>query len=206
MGRIDSAFVTRKATATLVILDRAASTVRTEHQFELVARRVDRFYVREYTWVSQEGLERPLVIHSGEEENGIKSHRQHGPVLQGAGAERIAVIDLGRILEVGDSETIEFEHFFISTKPENPWFVGNVAAQGCKHMTLRAVLPLGTGTRVRFRSFRSGADESYRDKPLEPHPVRKLLTPLERPSAWQEYSYEVSNPKPGEKYRIQWDM
>lgn len=206
MGRIDSAFLARRVSATFIALDRSASTVRTEHRFELEAQRADRFYVREYTWVSEEGIERPPVLHSGNEENGVRSHRLQGPVLEGAGADRIAVIDLGRVLEVNETETVELEHFFICTKPKNPGFVGHLASFGCEHITLRAVLPKGAGKRVRSRSFKSGANESYRDVTLSPRPVGPLLTPLHHESDWQEYVYEVPNPKQGERHRIVWDL
>lgn len=206
MGRIDSAFVARRVSATFVSLDRSAATVRTEHRFELEARRSDRFYVREYTWVSEEGLEKLPVVHSGNEENGARSHRLHGPVLEGAGSDRIAIIDLGRVLGRGDTETVELEHFFICTRPKNPGFVGHLATSGCEHITLRAVLPNGAGARVRFRSFRSGADDSYKDEMLEPAPVGPLLSPLQRQDDWREYRKEIARPKLGERYRIVWDI
>lgn len=206
MGRIDSAFVARRVSATFVALDRSAATVRTEHRFELEARRSDRFYIREYTWVSEEGIEKPPLIHSGNEENGVRAHRLQGPVLEGAGADRIAIVDLGRVLEPGETETVELEHFFICTKPKNPGFVGHLATAGCEHITLRAVLPNGAGARVRFRSFRSGADESYRDEMLVPVPVGPLLSHLQRADDWREYKKEIPQPKPGERYRIVWDI
>lgn len=206
MSRIDSAFIARKVAAAFVALDHRASTVRTEHRFELEARRPDRFYVREYTWVSEEGTEKAPEVHSGKEKNGARSHRLHGPVLVGPESERIAVIDLGRVLQEGDVETVELEHFFVCTKPRNPGFVGQVATDGCEQIILRAILPGGAGRRVSFRSFKSGASESYLDEPLEPHEVGPLLTPLERVGDWSEYSREIADPKPGDRYRITWDI
>lgn len=206
MTEIDSAFTTRRVAHTFVALDRSAATVRTEHQFELVARRADRFYVREYTWVSEEGLEKAPIIHSGHEENGMRSHRLHGPIVEGNDGKRLAVIDLGRVVEQGQTETVELEHFFVCTSPKNPGFVGHRARSGCEEITLRAVLPDGAGKRVRFRSFRAGADDSYKDIVLEPTAVGDLLSELQRESDWQEYRYVVTDPIPDERYRIVWDI
>ncbi|WP_139327535.1 hypothetical protein [Microbacterium sp. RURRCA19A] len=206
MGRIDSAFVSRQVTHTFVALDQSSSTVRTEHSFELEAKRPDRFYIREYSWVSKEGIEKPPVIHSGSEDNGVKSHRLHGPVLEGAEAERIAVIDLGRLIGQGEREVVNIEHFFVSTRPENPGFVGHLATEGCEQITLRAILPIGAGQRFTIRSFKSGADRSYRDEALAPLPVGDLLSPLTNRDAWTEYRSVIENPKVGERYRITWDI
>lgn len=206
MGRIDSALTPRRVAHTFIALDHSAATVRTEHRFEVEAERPDRFYIREYTWVSEEGIEKLPTIHSGSEENGARSHRLHGPVLEGAGADRIAVVDLGRLLEKGERETVEIEHFFICTQPKNPGFVGHMTTKGCEYITLRAILPEGAGKRVTFRSFKSGADRSYSDIPLDPQPVGELLSPLSDRGIWLEYRRDVEAPVLGERYRISWDI
>lgn len=203
---IDSAFAVRDVENTFVALDHASSTVRTEHTFQVEALRPHRFFIREYRWVSDEGIEKPPVIHSGSEENGVRTHRLHGPVLKSSDTGRVAVIDLGRLVRPGDIETVQIGHFFISTSPKNPGFVGHLATPGCERIRLRAVLPKNVGSRQSFRSFRSGSESSYRDVPLKAGPVGDLLAPLNNADDWVEYSITVDKPKVGERYRIEWDI
>ncbi|GAA3327938.1 hypothetical protein [Paeniglutamicibacter sulfureus] len=177
------------------VLDSRWMAIRTSHRFELTALRAERFFLRSYTWDNEVGIEKAPMIKTGRNPSGTSSHRLQGPVIVGRGGARLAVVDLGRVFQPGETEVLELDHFFVRTNPDNYGFVGHVAKEDCKEIVLKAVLPARPNLRPRFLCGHTGSDDWAEDDPIEP------ITDLE---SRLEFSHRVINPAQGLRYRIQW--
>lgn len=196
---IDSAFTLLSVTHTYEVLDSKWMSIRTSHIFELEAIRAHRFYFREYFWHNERGIEKPPQVTSGQSEAGVSSHRLHGPVATGPEGYRLAVLDLGRIVEPGETETVKIEHFFVRVDPDKDGLVGELAKAGARAIHLKAILPSRPDLRTHYASRHATAgDESWLEW--------EDLTPQAFDDRRVAVSKSVQDPQQNVRYRICWDQ
>jgi hypothetical protein len=195
--QVDPGFSVVKVAHTYTVLDGRWMSIRTEHRFHLEALRRERFFLRPYMWDNEVGIEKLPIIKTGRNPSGTSSHRLQGPVIAGQRGSRLALIDLGRVFDVGEPETLEIEHFFVRTDPGDYGFVGHAAVRGCTEILLEAFLPVRSDLRPRIMC-------GYVDTPgwRENDPI----SPIGQKGSRLHFQHVVTDPEPGVRYRIQWDQ
>ena len=94
----------------LEVVDRSATTFRSEHYFDMKAREPSRFFIREYGWTgSGMASEQVPELVTGIDKWGFPLQRVHGPVVIENNL-RILVIDLGRTISKGERVEVRFKH------------------------------------------------------------------------------------------------
>ncbi|UOT06789.1 hypothetical protein MPY17_14040 [Rhodococcus opacus] len=197
MEPIDSAFEVQEVQHVYKVLDPRWMAIRTEHTFRLRALRPHRLFLREYVWDNETGIEKAPTVSSGKNPNGTSSHRLQGPVIVGLNGRRLAVIDLGRMVEPDETETVTIEHFFVRVNPENEGWVSEAVKPGCRRIQLEAILPEREDLRPHWKCQHLGSDNWEFEEPLELHtddPGRVRVSHL------------IDNPKPKYRYRVSWDQ
>lgn len=194
---MESAFTVVRVSHTYEVLDRRWMAIRTRHSFEIEALRPHRLFLREYTWDNALGIEKPPQVLSGLTEAGSASHRLQGPVINGPKGKRVAVIDLGHVLQPGETDTIEVEHFFVRINPDLEAYVGEASKPGCKRIELHAILPSSDALRPH---------EKYRPLDGSNWVHWESLTPSGRDDGRVDIEYIIDDPTPGMRYRIGWDQ
>lgn len=199
MTSIDSAFTVVTAEMTYEVLDRRWMSIRTHHVFKLRAEKPHRFYFREYFWDNEQGIEKPPRLLSGRKPSGRTAHRLLGPVIVGPKGSRLLVIDLGRVVEPGQTEIVEIEHFFVRVSPEDEGYVGARGQDGMEQVQLTAILPARPDLRPHFKSRNGDTDGEEWDEfeMLEGARARSRRIKIER---------TVTEPLAGHRYRLGWDQ
>ncbi|WP_309130354.1 hypothetical protein [Brevibacterium sp.] len=201
---LDSSFKEEVVESSYTVLDAKSMTIKSGLKILLRAVKPQRFYIRQYYWSSSGGVEKPPIVKSGRDVNGTRRHKLLRPVVESTSGGRFAVVDLGRIILPDETEEIEFETFLISVNPKSPSHLGHVAKDGCEKIVLRAVVPKEIiRGRVLQRVWLPNADDSSADlvAQVDSEPPEHVPDPRR----WVSYTYSIDNPKPGNRYRLQWD-
>lgn len=138
----------------LEVVDRASMTFRSEHKFLIQAKEPSRFLHRGYFWTGS-GAEREPVpeLVSEVDDWGFPRHRIHGPVIV-EGNERTLVVDLGKILDVGEQTTVHFRHKMKDLKGTfQPMLQVSPSSQVRDQITLKVTIPNWRGLKVLFRQL-----------------------------------------------------
>lgn len=194
---IDSAFRVEAVEHVYKVLDPRWMAIRTEHTFHLRALRPHRLFLREYVWANETGIEKAPIVSSGKNPNGTSSHRLQGPVISGAKGRRLAVVDLGRVVEPDDTETVSIEHFFVRVNPESEGWVSEKVKPGCNRIQLDAVLPARDDLRAHWKCQPHTSDHWECEEPL---------TPLPDAPGRVRVTHTINNPKANYHYRVVWDQ
>jgi hypothetical protein len=182
----------------LEVVDLRARTIRTRHLLHIIAVRRARFFERRFTWTGR-GVEKEPQFHSGQSAFGRQTHRLHGPILS-EGMRRLFLIDLGRDLEPGEEEQIEFEQTFIDTagtfqpvlgcRVPDPMAAGEIVLQ----VTLPARADVTAHRETHFIDQDTCID-------------RELLVPsIADDTGRHVYRYDIRSSEVGKLYRIAWTI
>lgn len=195
--QVDPGFKVVRVAHSYMVLDSRWMSIRTTHRFELSAVRRERFFLRYYVWDNEVGIEKPPIIRTGRNPSGTSSHRLQGPVITGEKGSRLAVVDLGRVLDVDEPETLELEHFFVRTDPDNYGFVGHAALKGCEEILLEAFLPARHDLNPRFMCGYVGTTDWKEND---------AISPAGQQGSRLHFQHVITDPEPGVRYRIHWDQ
>jgi hypothetical protein len=93
----------------LEVVDGGSANFKSEHRFELKAVNPARFFVRNYWWTGSGSDDSLPELISEIDQWGFFRHRIHGPMIV-ENTSRIVVVDLGRRLQPGETEVVQFKH------------------------------------------------------------------------------------------------
>lgn len=199
-SQMEDGFTRKEVSHHLTVVDPSFMTIESRHTYLLVAHRPSRFFQRRYEWTGSGGEGLPVVT-SGIDKLGHRNHNLQGPVVQEEDDHgRILVVDLGRTVPKGDSETVQIEHTFVDTGQTFKPFMGHRAYVGCKKVTIAVSLPLGLNVFAEFETRKVGAKLPSSREPLTGIPEDEDLLQLVR------FQKVVPQPVPDEWYSIMWTV
>jgi len=196
-SHMDDGFTRREVSHHLTVVDPSFMTIKSRHTYVLVADRQSRFFQRRYSWTGS-GDETPPVVSSGIDQMGHRNHKLQGPVVSEKDNGRLLVVDLGRTLAKGDSETVVIEHSFVDTGQTFKPYMGHLAYTGCKKISIAVSVPKNLSVTAEFEVRKGSSDHSSAREVLEGLPEQDDLLELVR------FEKVISKPVPGEHYAIVW--
>lgn len=195
---LNDGFTRREVAHHLQVMDDSAMTIHSTHSYVLVADRATRFFQRRYEWTGS-GVETEPEVLSGIDQLGHRTHRIHGPIVHEAGGDRLLLLDIGRTMQKGDTESVAISHKFVDTGSTFKPFMGHLAYNGCKQITIAVSLPQGLSADVEFE-VRSEKGASH---PKEREPLAGIEEVDDR-LVLSRYEKVIQKPVPGEYYSIVW--
>lgn len=199
IARIDTGFVRERTSLQVEIADSKCITMRIRHRLTLRATRLGRFFEWRYSWTGS-GIEKPVQMVSGADEFGHYYHKIHGPIIA-IEQSRIAVVDLGRDYEQGETVEIELKQTLLDLDRAMRPFLGHDVYEGCKQVQLRLICPKGMNLRV--RRVRAPRDNPTTTSGSSDCPGVDL--PEGKYGDSTLYEWLVESPTPGFNYRLEWE-
>lgn len=150
-----------------------------------------RFVERRYEWTGAGPPRKPEVL-SGIGTDGTITHRLHGDVISDS-AGRIYLIDLGRDLAIGETETIRVKETFVDNAGQFQPFLRHFVRQPLGCLELRVSLPpeLQQNVRKEIRELATNA-------------MTEPATPLTEQEDSDCFVIRVDKPQVGHSYAIRW--
>ena len=183
-----SVFAFRDVEHQLEIVDRRATTFRSEHTFVIEALVPSRFFPRTYFWTGS-GVEKEQVpeVISDIDAWGLPKQRIHGPLIV-EGSSRTLIVDLGRTIEKKEKETVKFRHKMRDLNGTfEPRLGVHPSTQVKNRIELRVIIPDWTDLRVRYQTFTHEGGKTVHSEDLSPYIkderltfVKEILKPRER--------------------------
>lgn len=182
------------------VVDEDSTTFKSKHTFRIRANVPARFFYRQYFWTGVDVHETPKPrILSEKDKWGHPLHRIHGPVIC-ENQSRIVLVDLGRTMNVGQEDTVRFEHQFFDLESKfEPFFGQQVSSitEPPERIAITVDLPRRLARNVHFT-------EVYPDTRSEAS--SENLKPRILPDGRHEFTKVISGDsvQPNRYYYIKW--
>jgi hypothetical protein len=166
---IISPFDVVSAFHSLEVIDLASTTFRSEHKFEVKAVSPSRFFVRQWFWTGSGSVnEAPPDLVTDYDQWGHPIQKIHGPIVV-ENESRIVVVDLGRIVQIGERVAVHFLHRLKDLDRTSRPFLSTVPKpRDMRQYKLRVVLPHEMATDVTFEEFDLSTNRATMVERLKP--------------------------------------